>query len=367
MSIFAHDTAYKVMKAAIIILGNSWVCPYVNTYKRAFEKLGYAYDVILWDRDGSDKCNPFRFSSGNVNLDNPFLKSVSYLRYSRFIKKTVLKNRYDRLVVSGPHLAVLLSSFLRKKYKGRYIVDYRDISVEQKPLLGRIYSKVLSDSFCNVISSSGFKKHLPGKYDYLISHNFNFDVAVNSLNCKKPQSDNATPLRILTIGYIRNYTSNVKVIQTLGNCNGFCLRFAGSGDATERLKEYVLSHGIKNVEFTGFYKKDEEESIVAECDFINIFFPDDIEHSAIMSNRFYLALIYKKPMIVTAGSVQATLVSEYGLGVVTSNCENLDNEINEYLSNFNYQTFCRRCNELLSIFVAEHCELERSIAEFMQT
>ena len=88
---------------------------------------------------------------------------------------------------------------------------------------------------------------------------------------------------------------------------------------------------------------------------------------AIMSNRFYLALIYKKPMIVTACSVQAALVSEYGLGVVTSDCENLDKEIKEYLSSFNYQAFCERCNELLAAFVEEHRELECAIAGFMQT
>lgn len=355
------------MKAAIIILGNSWVCPYVNTYKRAFEKSGYSYDVILWDRDGSDSCAPFRFCSGNVNLDNLFVKAVSYLRYSRFIKRTVLKNKYDRLVVSGPHLAVLLSSFLRKKYKGRYIIDYRDISVEQKPLLGRIYSGVLADSYCNVISSQGFKKYLPSEYKYLISHNFNLEIAESSLESCFPERKKCNSLKILTIGYIRNYSSNVKVVQALENRAGFSLRFAGRGDAADELHKYVLSHGVTNAVFTGFYKKDEEESIVAACDFINIFFPDDIEHSVIMSNRFYLALIYKKPMIVTAGSVQAALVSEYGLGVVTPDCENLDEEINEYLSNFEYQTFCEKCNELLASFVEEHRELECAIADFMQT
>lgn len=354
------------MKAAIIILGNLWVCPYVNTYKRAFEKLGYSYDIILWDRDGSDISAPLRFCSGNVNLDNPFFKAVSYVRYSRFIKRTVLKNGYDRLVVSGPHLAILLSSFLRKKYKGRYIVDYRDISIEQKPLLGRIYSKVLADSFCNVVSSQGFKDYLPTEYKYLVSHNFNFETALSSLGGDYPETKSSDPLEILTIGYIRNYSSNVKVIRALGNRVGFCMRFAGRGDAADELHKYVLSHGVTNAVFTGFYKKDEEESIVAGCDFINIFFPDDIEHSAIMSNRFYLALIYKKPVIVTAGSVQATLVGEYGLGVVTPDCENLDRDIDEYLSGFDYQAFCKKCNELLDVFVAEHRDLERAISDFMQ-
>ncbi len=355
-----------VMKAAIVILGNSWVCPYVNTYKRAFEKLGYAYDVILWDRDGSDASAPIRYGSGNVNLDNPLLKASAYIGYSRFIKKTVLENGYDKLVVSGPHLAILLSSFLRKRYKGRYVVDYRDIAIEQNPLLGKIYSRVLDDSFCNVISSSGFKNYLPDKHDYLISHNFDFDAAVNSLSSDKPHFGDAIPLRVLTIGYIRNFSSNIKIIQTLGGNDDYSLKFVGRGDATETLKEYALLHKITNVEFAGYYKKEDEASIVKECDFINIFFPNDVEHSAIMSNRFYLALIHKKPMIVTAGSTQAALVEEYGLGVVVDECDNLDSEIKKYLSAFDYGAFCEKCNGLLASFVDEHRELERVLAAFIQ-
>lgn len=354
------------MKAAIIILGNSWVCPYVNTYKRAFEKLGYAYDVILWDRDGSDVSAPIRYCSGSANLDNPWIKAASYVAYSRFIKKTVVENGYDKLVVSGPHLAILLSPFLRKRYKGKYIIDYRDISVEQNPLLSGVYSKALANSFCNVISSSGFKRYLPAEYKYLISHNFDVEAAVSALGGENPPLNSHVNINVLTIGYIRDFSSNVKIIQSLGGNSDYCLKFVGQGDAAASLKEYALAHETANVEFAGFYQKKDEASIVEKCDFINILFPDDVGHSSIMSNRFYLALIHKKPVIVTAGSTQAELVKEYGLGVVVGDCNKLDAEIKHYLSAFDYVTFCKRCNELLSMFVEEHRALERAIAAFLE-
>ena len=354
------------MKAAIIILGNSWVCPYVNTYKRAFEKLGYAYDVILWDRDGSDESAPIRYCSGKANLDNPLAKALSYIGYSRFIKKTIVKNRYDRLVVSGPHLAILLSTFLRKKYKGKYIIDYRDISVEQKPLLSHIYSKVLANSFCNVISSLGFKKYLPEEYKYLISHNFDVEAAISALGGENPPLNSHANINVLTIGYIRDFSSNVKIIQSLGGNRDYCLKFVGQGDAAASLKEYALAHEFANVKFFGFYQKEDEASIVEKCNFINIYFPDDVEHAPIMSNRFYLALIHKKPVIVTVGSTQADLVKEYGLGVVVADCDNLDAEIRNYLSTFDYVAFCKKCNELLALFVEEHCALEHAIAAFLE-
>ena len=355
------------MKAAIIILGNQWVCPYVNTYKRILERVGCPYDVILWDRDGSDAAVPLRYSSGKANLANPVVKAWHYLRYADFIKKSVRENGYDRLIVSGPHLAILLSGVLcGKKYKGRYIIDYRDVSVEQHLLLGGIYSKVLAGSFCNVISSPGFKEYLPAGYGYLISHNFNVDEAVRALKGEFLPFGCGAPLRILTIGYIRNFSSNVNIIQSLGGNGDYCLKFVGRGDAAASLKEFAQSNGYAGVEFEGFYNKADEAAIVEKCDFINIFFPDDALHSPIMSNRFYLALVHKKPVIVTEGSVQAALVKEYGLGVVTGDCVALDKDIKCFLSAFDYALFCKKCNELLSLFVDEHRAFEQAVTAFLQ-
>ena len=116
----------------------------------------------------------------------------------------------------------------------------------------------------------------------------------------------------------------------------------------------------------GFYKKEDEAAIVEDCDLVNIFFPDDALHSPIMSNRFYLALVHKKPVIVTEGSVQAALVKEYGLGVVTGDCVTLDKDIKCFLSAFDYALFCKKCNELLSLFVDEHRAFEQAVTAFLQ-
>ena len=355
------------MKVAIIILGNQWVCPYVNTYRKVFEELGCACDVILWDRDGSDACAPIRYSSGKANLDNPVVKTYHYVRYADFIKKTLKENGYDRLVVSGPHLAILLSGILCKKYKGRYVIDYRDIAVEQHMLLGGVYSKVLAGSYCNVISSPGFRGCLPVEYEYLISHNFSIDAAMHSLKSSVPQFSKGDPLRILTVGYIRNYGSNVKIIQSLGGNGNYGLRFVGRGDAAASLQEYAAEKGFANVGFEGFYRKEDEAAIVERSDMINIYFPDDVRHRAIMSNRFYLALMYKKPVIVTSGSVQAALAKEYGLGVVWDGEKALDKEIRNYFSTYKHVAFCSNCNTLLARFVEEHRALERALATFVQS
>lgn len=355
------------MKVAIVILGNRWVCPYVNTYIRILETLGCEYDVILWDRDGSDRDAAFAFSSAGVSLENPFVKLFYYLKYARFIKRVISANGYDRLIVSGPHLAILLSSFLRKKYNGRYLLDYRDVSVEQYPFLAQLYSRALSGSACNVVSSPGFMYFLPPFHKYYLSHNFNIDEVRQSL---QTQSSRAFPFNgtceILTVGSIRNFDSNVKILSALANDGRFRMRFVGRGEAQAALQEYAKSNGIANVGFSGYYKKEDEATIVSRATFINIFFPANDNHSAIMSNRFYLALIHKKPVIVTAGSTQASFVEEHGLGVVVKDCGSLDARLIEYLSKLNYDKFCYNCDRLLSRFVDEHEEFENAVMKFIQ-
>lgn len=353
------------MKVAIVILGNRWVCPYINTYTRILEKSACDYDVILWDRDGSDSNMRYAFSAPEKSLKNPLVKLFRYFSYARFIKKCIKANKYDKLIVSGPHLAILLSSFLRRSYYKRYIIDYRDVSVEQYPLLYGRYSRVLSASACNVISSPGFRQYLPSRFGYLISHNFNVEEAVRSLNGRPRAFDTEGLVQVLTIGALRNYSSNVKVLAALGNKSRYSICFAGSGKAERGLMDYAARNNIRNVSFSGFYDKKNEASIVSAATFVNIYFPDNKEHSAIMSNRFYLALIYKRPVIVTKGSTQAVYVEKYNLGVVIDDCDNLDSELAVYLSNFDYEGFCGNCDRLLSEFIGDHNLLENMVQSFL--
>ena len=355
------------MKVAIILLGNLWVSPYVNIYKGILDAAGVHYDVILWNRDGSDAVGECVFSSGSANLKSPFTKLRYYFKYADFIKKTVRERGYDRLIVSGPHLGILLSSLLIKEYKGRYIMDYRDLAVEQYPFLWECFEKVLANSFCNVISSPGFRHYLPKRYEYLISHNFNIANVLDDNSVSEVTCNASLPIDILTIGYIRNYSSNLKVLTALANNNAYRLSFVGRGDAAEKLKDYAADNEIKNVSFSGFYKKEQEGAFVRNCSIINIFFPTDAEHSTIMSNRFYLALLHKRPVIVTDGSTQAEFVREYNLGVVTDkDCCNLDAQILSFMQKFDYSAFCERCNALLAKFVEDYRVLESRVRMFVQ-
>ena len=356
-----------VMKIGVILPNNIWFCPYMSIYTHILDENKIDYDIISWNKDGRDPHIGYQYSDKSVLLNKGILsKIIAYAKYVRFVKNVVNENQYDKLIVFGPQISIFLSSFLAKRYKGKYILDYRDLSIEQKPILKQLFNKVLANSFFNAISSPGFKKCLSNKYHYVISHNFDISLVNKALGSNKEIPFNSSPINVLTIGGIRNYDSNVKVIESLANQENICVNFVGKGIAAEPLENYSKKRKFFNVYFKGFYEKHQEASFIIECSFINIFYPRIISHDTIMSNRFYNALIYKKPMIVTSNSTQGDYVEKYNLGLSVENCENLAEKLKAFIENQDAAEFNKRCNSLLREFVKDYELFKAKVLSFVK-
>jgi len=282
------------------------------------------------------------------------------------VKKTIRKNHYDKLIVFCPQLAIFISRFLEKHYKGRYIFDYRDLSIEQKWYFKQPFLRVLRNSFANVISSPGFKRCLPKGFDYLLSHNFNIDAVRSALN-----SSNLAPavtmdeIKVLTIGGIRDYSSNIEVVKALANKDSFRIQFVGKGAAAKMIEEYAVENNIKNIEFEGYYPKEKEAGYIKEASFLNVFYPRKLSHDTALSNRFYNAMIHRRPMIVTSNTIQGDYVEQYQLGLSLEDCENLDVKMKSYLSTLSIEDFAKRCNRLLESFLEDYDNWENKIKKFV--
>ena len=170
---------------------------------------------------------------------------------------------------------------------------------------------------------------------------------------------------VLTIGGIRDYLSNIEVVKSLANKDGFKCRFIGKGHASQRIEQYCEEQKISNVSFSGFYKKEEESNFIKTATFMNIFYPRIITHDTAMSNRFYNSLIYKKPMIVTKGTTQGDLVEKYKLGVAIDNCQNLTKELVEFVKVEDFCAYAARCNKLLGRFLQDQKTFENAIKQFV--
>lgn len=351
------------MKVALIIPGSIWYAPYVRIYTRILDELKVDYSIISWNREGDDKPEGIQYnvttSSGHGSAG-----FKAYRGYISFIKKTINKEGFDRIIVFGPQMTCLLSVYLLTHFRGRYMIDYRDLSIEQKPGFKQLFSLMLKYSRANVISSPGFKRCLP-KCDYYLSHNFDIQAVRDALSREIEGSfKDKNEMIILTIGAIRDLSSNMEVVKALGNEDGVKMSFVGKGDAAIIIEEYCKNNEIKNVSFKGFYQKQEEAGFVQDATFINIFYPKIITHDTALSNRFYNSLIYKKPMLVTKGTTQGDYAQNYQVGVSVDNCNGLLGNLKSFIQQ-DYHSYAQRCNELLASFLKDQEQFEQAVKKFL--
>ena len=353
------------MKIALIIGGNKWFCPFIEIYTKVLAAQNIEYDILYWDKTNTER-SPLSYNLPANDTDCLLRKFINYFRYASYLKKTIKKNAYDRLIVFNSVCGIFLYSFLRKKYRNKFIFDYRDLSIEQYVFFKPIFKRLLSISQLNVISSPGFKKCLPDNFNYIISHNFDIDIVRDAIS--KPslfQKINLDKIDVLTIGGIRDFESNIEVVDALANKSDFHMRFVGKGLASESIRDYCGRHNIRNVMFYGYYEKKDEAAFIHEASFLNIYYPSIISHSTALSNRFYNALIYKTPMIVKADSIQGDYVQKYGLGIVAEDCADLDVKLHEYLRDVNFEIFCNRANALLLSFIKDYDYFLKKVQEFV--
>lgn len=352
------------MKVGLLIQNNLWYCPYVRIYTTMLDEWGIQYDMLYWNRDANtDEKDGITYDKKGSN--GRFNKLFGYWKYCKFLKKAIKEHNYDRLIVFSPQIGIFMSRFLKRKYKNRYILDYRDLSIEQYSFLKWPFLRLLNNSYANVISSPGFKKCLPGGIKYYISHNFVAKNVRNALS-KKTIDLRQDPISILTIGGIR-IDANPQIIEALGNKPNIRLEFVGRGAGSETLKGIVKENDFKNVFFEGYYDKTDEPSIIEKASFLNIYYPNWLSHETAMSNRFYNSLIHRRPMIVTKGQIQGDYCEQYNVGLAIDNTDNLDAKLIAWLDNTNLEEYQDNCIRLLKVFLEDDKQFKSMLHLFFKS
>ena len=360
------------MKIGILLPTNVYFSPYSHVYTDLFDEMGVNYDIIYFDKRNLNEPAAYRFSAKVSSTDGQLRRFWGYYRYARFLCKTIKKEKYDRLIVCGPQIAIFLYSFLKKYYAGKFILDYRDLSIEQR-FMSR-YKKLLAISAYNMISSPGFKRCLPAEAEYILSHNFSIDllrkaISPNSLTNMPstiPTLNNGK-ISVLTIGGIRDFEQNAAVMLALANRDVFETAYIGRGEegADVKLHELAEKNHIDNVHFEGYYKKEAEPSIISHCTFLNIFYPRKLSHDTALSNRFYSSLIFRKPFIATKDTIQGDYAEKYGVGIAITTAQDLDKCLQEYISNFNSQDYEEKRNQLLLSFLNDYNLFREAVTKFV--
>lgn len=352
------------MKIGLILASNIKLNPYINIFTKILDEKEVDYDIISWDREGLNEQKGYVYQYHAPNTRSKIGKLYDYYKFYKYSSSIINSEKYDKLIVFGAALGVFMYDFLKKKYSNKFWFDYRDLTIEQK-FMGR-FEKLLNIASYTTISSPGFKEVLPMGYDYILSHNFDIEQVRHALDsCDKIKVFNQSNITVSTIGSIRDYVVSVELIDSLKNNNNYSVNFIGKGPSSQLLSDYVRQNSIENVYISGYYDKKDESDLFRNSDIINIYLPKIPSHSTPMANRFYNALINKKPMIVTTKSTQAYYIEKYNLGISVDNCLDISNKIEHYLSHQDPQIFYENTQILLKEFLEDYNLFSKRFNEFI--
>ena len=353
-------------KYALVLSSNIENAPYINYYVDVFNEHKIDFIVFYWNKESLKK----KYEYPVVSYDKSFSvhssklsKIINICKYVRFIRRTLKQENITDLILFTIPPSIFLYSFLVKYYWKHFILDIRDYS-PLVPFCSSWLGKVVNASFRTCISSEGFLSWLPNHSNYILSHNLRKSLLIQN-NDDSICFENHSKICILTIGQIRDYNMNSEVLQILMSYQSdFVLHYAGYGVVYDRLQR--LSVNQKNVFFVGRYMKEDEYKIIQPCDFINALTSVDALNKDIMTNRFYLSILYYKPLLVSAGTYQAVLVEKYGLGIVVKDIRQLPDLIKRYYKTFDFYDFKNRCMTVQKIVFQDILKFEKELLEFIK-
>ncbi|WP_033543329.1 hypothetical protein [Planococcus sp. CAU13] len=348
------------MKIALVCPSNMLFMPYVGNYTKVLDDSGIDYDVINWDRNGTEEPDhPLKFRDNKADLQRGY---IDYFKYRNFVLRILKKNNYDKIIVFSIQLAYFLKRYLLKYKKGDYILDIRDYNRILKAFDIR---KVVEGSAYTVISSPGFRKWLPDSGNYLVSHNTTIDSIDELKECQTAflQKDK---VKIAFIGALSDYKVNIDFIDSLKDCGKVDLVFHGEGLANKDIEEYIVRNGVSNVELTGRYTKEQENALYHDSDLIHALrYSENINCRTLLPNRLYNAALHGKPVIVAEDSYLADLTRQYGLGLVVDSFSDFERKISRYFAEFNFEDYKAKRKDFFQKVVEDNLVFRDSVNKFL--
>lgn len=315
----------------IICFNSLRYAQFVYKYTDILDKNDIPYEVIYWNREGDSvgRGNNWIPYEKRINTFQAFHKKVfSFLGFTKFMYKTIHDKGYEKLIILTSQTAIPLFPLLIKTYKNKHIYDYRDITYENIGFYKWLVNKLVDSSYFTAISSRGFIES-----QYLDNHDDRFVISHNSRDItpviiKKVPSEK---VRIVYWGQVRQSEFNKRICDFFGNDDRFILTYHGAG-FHEEIKAYVTERGYKNIELTGAYQLPDIEKFVKQTDVVLNMYENDKQQQPAMTVKFYDALKYGIPMLVTKDSYMSHIVLKHDIGfaVNLNNHESLNDVYNWY-------------------------------------
>lgn len=356
----------------IVSYNNLYVLPYASVYIDAITKSGAQCDLLFWNRDKVESnrddysnCNLIPFNYELLTTSSKKNKLLGYVRSTLFFKKLLKQNDYNGIIFLQSHGAVFCTSVLSKKYKGKYIVDIRDYSLEQYSVFYNMEKKIIANSYANIISSPAYKEFLP-EGDYVITHNhIPFpDESVHMVTHRENSHVN-NPIKISFVGTVRFYEMDKKILSLFANDNRFQINYFGRG--SEILKEYCEINNIQNVAFHGGFTQDKTIEFYKNTDLINNLYGNHNKFlDYALSNKLYHSAQLEIPILVCPDTYMEKVVCEFNIGFVFDVDKKSDVErLFKWYTEYDRNIFKLGCQKFIKKVVEDNSVYSQCIESFL--
>ena len=286
----------------ILLMGFTKVkyMPYANFYLDNLDGTKNEIHFLYWNRDTqTEDLTGFRdiqFHEFKVYQEDEvakFSKIRNFLRYKRFAVRLIKREKFDFIIFMHSLPGVLIANLLIKKYKNRYIFDYRDSTYERFLPFKRVIGRLVKYSYATFVSSDAFRKFLPKEEEGKIytSHNLLLD-SLNHRDEKAKHGIESDKIRIGFWGFIRHENLNKEIIKKVAADERFELHYYGREQQTAKnLKIYAQSIGAKNVFFHGEYKPEDRYQFVRQTDIIHNIYYSQTNNTVIQYHLKFVILL----------------------------------------------------------------------------
>jgi hypothetical protein len=156
----------------ILILGFTKIkyMPYMSFYLDQLDIKKHDIHILYWNRDlkheSKTELNGYTFHEFECYQEDDVPKTSkipSFIKYRQYAKKSITRENFSFIFVLHSLPGVLIADILKKKYKNRYILDYRDSTYESFTWFKKIIGDLVKGSCVTFVSSDAFRQLLPVK------------------------------------------------------------------------------------------------------------------------------------------------------------------------------------------------------------
>ncbi len=362
----------KKKRYCLVSFCNIYLLPYAKIYIDAINSADAECDLLFWDRDAVngendkfDNCNKLYYQKKITPESSGKDKLLGYIEARNYFIKCLKSTNYDGVIFLQTHTAVACKSVLSKKYKGKYIVDIRDYTLENFSIYRKAEESVIANSFATVISSPAYRKFLPDN-DYVIAHNFSQFPEERANKIKELNKNiSSEPIRISFVGTVRFIEMDKKILKCFANDERFQVNYYGTG--SDVLKAFCENENINNVDFYGSFSPDKTLDFYENTDLINNLYGNHNPFvDYLLSNRLYHSGQLYIPILVCPDTYMEEVSLKYNMGYVFDVDKDASKDmLYDWYFGFDRIKLAEGCNNFISAVKNENTKYFNVIKSFL--